>query len=473
MRRLNPKFSKFIWFPDDVKKTKKKISRISLSSVVLEFYNKCNSNTDGKFCDTAGGNEKGKSVAERSKDSRASKKILSSEKNGVVKVKPGTSIPVVNSGSKPKPAATKPKPKTKPEPDNVARGGRGGGGGDTSTKKVTVDAKVAAKSEAVSAKAKPKKTEEEEDEFSNAPAYMKGKPLGDVTVSTETINKDIKKMFGNTDADVPMVFKKNELDDTPHGYVEYSNGVGYTLKKGETIADAFKALKDPKNAETLDAPFKLDKSLWDEDTSDSGGGGGSSAYKAEETRVQKVMKDRAARTADDGTVADYDIAGGLMNGMNNTPPPTGVKPSTLTDDDLTALFEYRGEGHFAINSTLRSKPGFKEATPAVESLIAELDAVFAKAPVTTQDMIVYRGVRKAMPFNFKDDAYTSTTYDKDVTQDFGGITLAIRIPKGTPVLKLSGNHAETKRFGGEAEILLPRGGSYDRGADGVYTYTGG
>jgi len=127
-----------------------------MSSSLLEFYNKCNSSTDGKFCDTAGGNEKGKSVRERAKDSKASKNILSTEKNGVVKVKPGTSTPVATSSkydkatpaelkaavarkiaakTKPEP---KPEPKPKPEPakkvtvdKKVAEKMSGGGGGDS------------------------------------------------------------------------------------------------------------------------------------------------------------------------------------------------------------------------------------------------------------------------------------------------------------------------------------------------------
>lgn len=74
---------------------------------------------------------------------------------------------------------------------------------------------------------------------------------------------------------------------------------------------------------------------------------------------------------------------------------------------------------------------------------------------------------------FTDKAFVSTAYEKSVAETFmreaddAQMILTVVIPKGTRLIKMSG-HSPNDMSKGESELLLNRGSSFERAADGTY-----
>lgn len=475
MQRRKRNRDKFIWRPEDIVPLAKKISKISLSASVLEFYNKCNSSTDGKFCSTAGGNKKGTTAAQRATAAKKAKAILATEaKDGTVKVKSGSHTPVAKGGgggsapapkkaapaSKPKASVVKstPKPAAKPAPEKV----------------VTVPKKTAEK-------VAPKKTASKKDEENDKVTVPKktAEKAGVAEKATPGMDPDVKAIHKKHGAAITKPADKmtedevdkvtNDMFDDPkltrydffhkmstghdkHSLFDTVTETEYMFKPGESIADAVKSIKalskgKPKINEVEEDDYFAEAKKGDDDD-----------------RIITIANERKSRLGKN-SLAHHDISNGAPTGMNQLPPPAGTKKAKLSDDEVAALVEYRGENHKIINKGLR---GQVKKSKAVDEVVADLDSAFAKAPVTTKDITVYRGTAaKLTKGDFKDNGFTSTTYDEGAARDFGDTVIKIVIPKGTPVLKLSGGGKEG-HYGGESELLLPRGSEYARQPDGSY-----
>lgn len=184
---------------------------------------------------------------------------------------------------------------------------------------------------------------------------------------------------------------------------------------------------------------------------------------AEKARVKRLIRD--------------DDPFGNPASFNESPPPKGVVPSKLSDQGLTAALTYRGEAFVDVTSLLRkgkSDEAFITSSQA-QKIVNDLDEVFRDAQRTTEDIVVMRSISKSMKMGkkFVDKAFVSTTYEKQVAEEFGyqsydeSKIIRIVIPKGTRVLKMSGYNPKDAR-GGEAEILLNRGSTFELQADGSF-----
>ncbi len=187
--------------------------------------------------------------------------------------------------------------------------------------------------------------------------------------------------------------------------------------------------------------------------------------------VERVAADRFDRSGN--SLKQTDPFSGKSAGMNSTPPPKGAQSlKNMTDDHIAAMLDYRGEGFMDINSQLRSG----NVKPAVAAAIKVLDSAFDAVPMTTEDFVVYRAIGYLNPKDlgrqFTDQAYVSTSYSRDIAQNFAiemtddpkSPVITIKVPKGSKVLKLSDEK------GHEAEILLPRYAKFTLQSDGTYTY---
>lgn len=409
-----------------------------------EFYNKVHSKKDGKFADTPGpGHAKGAPKATPAQ-AAALKKVLSGPKtpggsvmvNGkvvkkvtkemlaaaVAKKKAAalaaskpTPKPAAKSASKPKPAA---KPTPKPEPKA----------------KVSKEAAKVIKTKAPVVKATTKVKTDEGDsygpEFSKTFSDIKSKDIYPMQVK-------LQKKPGMRDYEL-----NGPEDDEPYGYIINAKTENYiSLKKGQTIESAIKQLASKEGLDEVSA-VKENSST---------------------ARIESILFGRGNRLGT-GSIADNDdIGSGKAKGMNQSPPPSGVKQSKLTDDHIAAIGEYRGSAYLELNTALRKG---KADGPGVKDIVADLDSAFKAASKTTKDIIVYRGVEIDLPKKFTDSAFSSTTYDQQTAKGFGTV-IKIVIPKGSSVLKLSGG-AEERHYGGESELLLPRGVTFMQQPDGSY-----
>lgn len=343
------------------------------SSLVEEFYNKCHSKRNGKFCNTPGtGNVKNTSAAKaKAKASDAKNGVGPSAKKSNF-VYPQKKAPVAKKAATPAPK--KEAPKSAP-----------------------VKAKTAPKPKAA---AKPVPTKA---------AQPKATTKKKVSVP-DSVKKDVPEK-----ALVKAVPKEKQL------------------------------VKAKAKSENEVEPENVRRKMFD-----------------------KVVKERR--------LGDEDPFGGVVAGFNIAPPPAGVRPSRLSEDEIAAAMAYRSEfGYKRINGYLRNPEGHDPDDDHVTDAMI-LDGAFFAASPTTQDITVMRALGTFKPpkgASFTDKAFVSTTYDK-IPDDFRGQVIKIVIPKGTRVLKLSGDGSESaSEWAGESEILLPPGGSFSPNPDGSYRYTPG
>ena len=85
--------------------------------------------------------------------------------------------------------------------------------------------------------------------------------------------------------------------------------------------------------------------------------------------------------------------------------------------------------------------------------IADLDALFARAPPLPYAVVVYRGVKQK---EARGAWYTSTSMRRDVAAEFANkdspIVLSIDVPRGTRLLPM----CMVSRYPPEVELLLPK-----------------
>jgi hypothetical protein len=124
---------------------------------------------------------------------------------------------------------------------------------------------------------------------------------------------------------------------------------------------------------------------------------------------------------------------------------------------------YTGRGYNDINRHLRgTDAGANDAD--IEEKIDAMDAAFFRAPMSSEDRTVYRGVspnigRELLAGEtFRDKGYTSTTTDMSVTEDFTSYSdgskyvMEITIPSGTQFIEVEESS--------EKEIILNKGSRF-------------
>lgn len=156
------------------------------------------------------------------------------------------------------------------------------------------------------------------------------------------------------------------------------------------------------------------------------------------------------------------------------PAPGGTKMDAdkldLSKDQRFALREYSGGRYRDINHTLRGKDWTYSDT---QKLIDDLDAVFDKGAATTEPMTVRRRVQGAKHMfgepgervgkMFTDPGFISTTEHDEGSTFFGQDELEIRLPTGTPAVRLG----DTSQNANEREVLLRRGTRFKVQSDKV------
>ena len=343
------------------------------SSLVEEFYNKCHSKKNGKFCNTPGtGNVKDTPAAK-------AKAKASDAKNGVgpsAKKKVATASAPKKEAPKATPVKAKTTPKTK-----------------SATKPVSTKDK-----------AQPKATTKKK-----------------VVSIPDTSAKSIK--------DLPTKAVSKSTKPKPKG--EEEKKPSKTAAKADTTAP---------NVGTEAQRRKM---------------------------FTQVVKDNGM-DRDDPFMGD-------VAGFNIAPPPAGVQPSKLADYEIAAAVMYRSDGGYRrINSIMRDPKNRLDSSPVWDYVVMDLNQAIAAASPTTQEIVVKRalgGFKPPAGKAFTDKGFVSTTYGEIDSEFFSGKQIEIRIPKGTRVLKLSGDGSESKNETvGEAEILLPPGGRFVPTPDGSYVY---
>jgi hypothetical protein len=147
--------------------------------------------------------------------------------------------------------------------------------------------------------------------------------------------------------------------------------------------------------------------------------------------------------------------------------------ATLTTEELLGIKVYKGNDYDRINRYLREgdmsfgRPvatdpvRLKEKLNEIKPVIDGANAAINKAPGLTAPVIVYRGVqadfgdalwKSGVGSEYLDKGFTSTSFDRKITGDFGATRLDITLPVGTKGLALDGIIPR-----GEAEFLLATG----------------
>lgn len=147
------------------------------------------------------------------------------------------------------------------------------------------------------------------------------------------------------------------------------------------------------------------------------------------------------------------------------------KEVKYTDAEENAIGQYQGATAFAVNDYLRhpEKPAPSYVKRMVDAIGSDLDAAIAKGEVK-EAVTVYRGFSSdALPEGesavgtvLRDNAYVSTTMDRDVTHRFLNevrgqgkatpVLAEIRVPKGARAA-----YVDKVRDSGESELLFGRG----------------
>jgi hypothetical protein len=130
---------------------------------------------------------------------------------------------------------------------------------------------------------------------------------------------------------------------------------------------------------------------------------------------------------------------------------------SLTGEDKTAIEEYSSDAFYSINESMREHRNLSKAD---RQTVETLDKLFAAVPLTTTELIVYRGVKKTVDYTLTTNqtGYHSTSYDMAAAKCFlnhksipGSTLLTITLPVGSRILPIEGVSYNP----GEHEILLP------------------
>lgn len=132
--------------------------------------------------------------------------------------------------------------------------------------------------------------------------------------------------------------------------------------------------------------------------------------------------------------------------------------------EKNAVAEYSSDAYQSINDAMRESNSLS-ISPHDMKIVDILDKLFASVPVTTSELIVYRGVRKSIDYTSKpyQTGYHSTSYDLDVAKCFMNEAsafdklLIIKIPIGSRILPIETISCNPS----EHEILLPHWTTFD------------
>lgn len=207
---------------------------------------------------------------------------------------------------------------------------------------------------------------------------------------------------------------------------------------------------------------------------------------------------KGTHTPDEGVAGRWDDA---RNGSGSPSDAAGWADGAYRDtlgsyssDENHAIKDYTGHGYPDINDYARGKGIMKQSYSEfqakklakaegitgkewtkqkdkrteqyINSQLSNLDSAMSKSK-TPDDMVTYRAIsatggtatrlRNLKPGDtFRDDGYTSATFDQKVAQDFGGYRMEVRVGAGQSALWTDGKSVNK----GELEIILPRGSSF-------------
>jgi hypothetical protein len=135
----------------------------------------------------------------------------------------------------------------------------------------------------------------------------------------------------------------------------------------------------------------------------------------------------------------------------------------LTNNQRDALEEYQGDSYTAINEQLRGGDRSAQAT----TWINRIDAAIGRSRLE-DDVEAWRGIGNAQRLfgdrltgdltgmEWREDAYVSTSTNREVSEDFAGnippgaVLMRVLVPTGTGAIELSGEEYES-------EVMLERG----------------
>ena len=139
-----------------------------------------------------------------------------------------------------------------------------------------------------------------------------------------------------------------------------------------------------------------------------------------------------------------------------------------------AISLYEGSGSYEMNEALRDP---QISDDGYMGTVNSLDKAIETAPALSEELIAYRGVNgKGLKFfetlkvgdTYEDKAYTSTTIDAGVAQQFGrtytdGLVFRMKLPAGTKGIFPAGYHEPMYGWTPsttEAEFLMPRNSKF-------------
>lgn len=156
----------------------------------------------------------------------------------------------------------------------------------------------------------------------------------------------------------------------------------------------------------------------------------------------------------------------------------------LLAHEKTAVRNYTGSSYSSVNGHLRgTSPASGSNLHHVDGVTAGLDSAFEKQPGLKQDLVTYRGVKKAGDMfgpvgskvggEFQDLGYGSTASHAAITRGFGasgGALIRVLHPAGSKLMRPStvGSFGDAER-----ELLVPRGVRFHVAADRMVTTNNG
>lgn len=157
-----------------------------------------------------------------------------------------------------------------------------------------------------------------------------------------------------------------------------------------------------------------------------------------------------------------------LQSMNRNIYPSIIReevPNWGVGDELLGPRDYSGSMYHIINETLREN---RQAMGSTRLAIERIDQVFAyESSTLREDKVLWRGLneewkdlrksRLDIGVTYQDDAFVSTTMDRDFAKKWAGsrgVVFQMIVPKGTPAIYLD---SFSVNQGDEVEVLLPRG----------------
>jgi hypothetical protein len=141
----------------------------------------------------------------------------------------------------------------------------------------------------------------------------------------------------------------------------------------------------------------------------------------------------------------------------------------LSDNQIKSISQYRGIYYKGMNDFLRGK---NDTSDSIKRALKEVQSSFDHFKLK-DDIEVFRGIPSNIEFFgklkegdvYKDDAFVSTSLDKNVIGDFGyknGFTLNIRLKKGQNAMPIAniGEDQIVKERKYEAEVLIKNGSQF-------------